>query len=671
MPNFEIEVGGNIAPITRALQDLKSDLKGFKGELERSTDPLSVAKLNAEIKKTEDEIKRIKGVGPIIGSPAVKGVDQAANSLTNMSRVIQDAPFGFIAIQNNLNPLLESFQRLKAETGSNAGALKALGSVLGGAGGVGIGLSVVSGLVTVAIQKYGSLGNAVDALFGSLSKAAQAQRDVAETFAAASGKAGGEIANIQALLTVARDETLSRSARAEAINKLNKEYDGYLPKLTQENISTKEVTESINKLTASLIRQAKIKGLQDLISKETAKQAELMAHSLGENANWWDNIVAAAKSFGPAGNFFNEQTILGAKRTASEFQDASDRIATFQKFLNELTKEEAVNGTLFDETKLKKGEDLLKKRLEALEKIKKETKDTTALVGIEEAIFEVKVKIAIRDDKKRLSKTEFDQLLLGFQEDLNKAFLNQAISFEAIPKVKFSPVALAEIPKEITDKVSKATGNEKITVTLHDARVLILGRKVTAQIEGKEAINKKLSEEINGALEGLQVDLTASFGEALGEAFSNAIQGNDLGDGLRNAAKQMLSILGSVMQQIGRYVIAAAIKIQLLKKTLEQWAVANPALAILAGVGLIAAGAALKNATFQGPKFAQGGIVTGPTIGLIGEAGKEAIIPLNKLPGLIGQTGGTTVVLNSRLGIDGRTLVAFIEKETTRFNRVR
>jgi type III secretory pathway component EscR len=39
------------------------------------------------------------------------------------------------------------------------------------------------------------------------------------------------------------------------------------------------------------------------------------------------------------------------------------------------------------------------------------------------------------------------------------------------------------------------------------------------------------------------------------------------------------------------------------------------------------------------PRFAEGGIVTGPTVGLIGEAGPEAIIPLSKAGGL----GGVTV----------------------------
>jgi hypothetical protein len=50
------------------------------------------------------------------------------------------------------------------------------------------------------------------------------------------------------------------------------------------------------------------------------------------------------------------------------------------------------------------------------------------------------------------------------------------------------------------------------------------------------------------------------------------------------------------------------------------------------------------------PAFANGGIVTGPTLGLIGEAGPEAIIPLNRAGGM-----GTTINLtvNAGMGADG------------------
>ena len=71
-----------------------------------------------------------------------KGSAQATNSLVNLGRVVQDAPFGFIGIANNINPLLESFQRLKVEAGSTGGAFKALISSIGGAGGLGLAVSL-------------------------------------------------------------------------------------------------------------------------------------------------------------------------------------------------------------------------------------------------------------------------------------------------------------------------------------------------------------------------------------------------------------------------------------------------------------------------------------------------------------------------------------------------
>jgi hypothetical protein len=48
--------------------------------------------------------------------------------------------------------------------------------------------------------------------------------------------------------------------------------------------------------------------------------------------------------------------------------------------------------------------------------------------------------------------------------------------------------------------------------------------------------------------------------------------------------------------------------------------------------------------------FATGGIVTSPTLGLVGEAGAEAVIPLSKL-GNMGNNINITV--NAGMGVDG------------------
>ena len=71
----------------------------------------------------------------------------ATQSMINLSRVVQDAPYGFIGIANNLNPLLESFQRLKVESGSTGGAFKALGAALSGPAGLGLAVGIASSLL--------------------------------------------------------------------------------------------------------------------------------------------------------------------------------------------------------------------------------------------------------------------------------------------------------------------------------------------------------------------------------------------------------------------------------------------------------------------------------------------------------------------------------------------
>jgi len=97
------------------------------------------------LKKTATEATK---TGQALNSTLKPGAAQAGQSLTNLSRIAQDAPFGFIGIQNNISPLIESFGRLKAETGSTGGALKALVQGLAGPAGLGLAVGVGTALLT-------------------------------------------------------------------------------------------------------------------------------------------------------------------------------------------------------------------------------------------------------------------------------------------------------------------------------------------------------------------------------------------------------------------------------------------------------------------------------------------------------------------------------------------
>ena len=66
------------------------------------------------------------------------------------------------------------------------------------------------------------------------------------------------------------------------------------------------------------------------------------------------------------------------------------------------------------------------------------------------------------------------------------------------------------------------------------------------------------------------------------------------------------------------------------------------------------------------PGLAAGGVVTGPTVAMIGEAGPEAVIPLSQLPSMVPQTGGGSMSITVPLVVDGRVLAEVTASELNR-----
>jgi len=62
------------------------------------------------------------------------------------------------------------------------------------------------------------------------------------------------------------------------------------------------------------------------------------------------------------------------------------------------------------------------------------------------------------------------------------------------------------------------------------------------------------------------------------------------------------------------------------------------------------------------PMFADGGIVTGPTLGIVGEAGPEAIIPLDQM----GRMGGMNITINMPAGSNGDDVVRALQNYSRR-----
>lgn len=119
----------------------------------------------------------------------------------------------------------------------------------------------------------------------------------------------------------------------------------------------------------------------------------------------------------------------------------------------------------------------------------------------------------------------------------------------------------------------------------------------------------------------------------------NGIQGigNAMTSAMEGTEGAFSGLVSSVLDSLGSFVLgqlAGALAATIFGATTT--VPFPPAALAVAGAGILAVKALFNQ---QIPKFAKGGIVTGPTYGLVGEAGPEAIIPLSKMDNVLGGSG--------------------------------
>jgi hypothetical protein len=193
--------------------------------------------------------------------------------LVNVSRVAQDAPYGFIGIANNLNPLLESFQRLKETSGSAGSALKEMAKGLMGPAGIGLALGVVSSLLVAFGPKIVNFINGVDA-------AKESEDKFAESLNKARASASESGIKLQAYIDIADNATIAEDKRANAlkfvISELGKVNSAYASTIK----TTDDARAAVNLYTQALIAQAITSRYVDEIADKTIKLADVNKKAL-------------------------------------------------------------------------------------------------------------------------------------------------------------------------------------------------------------------------------------------------------------------------------------------------------------------------------------------------------------------------------------------------------
>jgi hypothetical protein len=159
---FIFRIGADVSGFTKSISDVERELKKVQSELKTKTGA-AIVEANKYIAELQTSLVNLRSTGL---SKLPQAANQGAASLTALGQVARDAPFGFIAIQNNLPILFDQLGNLTKLSGGVVGAFKSIGSALAGPAGVTFAIGAVIAGATSLIQKYGSIGEGVKVLLG-------------------------------------------------------------------------------------------------------------------------------------------------------------------------------------------------------------------------------------------------------------------------------------------------------------------------------------------------------------------------------------------------------------------------------------------------------------------------------------------------------------------------
>lgn len=622
---------------------------------------------------------------------AVNGVDNAlaatGNNLkknnqqwTNLSLVIQDLPYGFRGIQNNLPALLGGFA---AVTGP-----------------IYLAFSAIIAVLTVMDDKMQKSASAAK-------KLKEEQGSLNDEILQSTQSAREQGILLKSYIDIANDATLSDNTRNEALKKANELYGDHNQKLTLANINTKAVKESVDGYIQSLIQMAVAQKYSDQVASNIIKSDKIQAQIDKKKEQSYALLLEYTGKQTMASRdvvdvMYDRRVVEGEiakleEQKATNTKELTSLTDKYTKSLVLATKLSAQFGKVEEDKKGGKsttGKSTVSKVYEDLaqeefnfykDSIFRAEEYFTKLNNIQKinALMEATIKGASADELFAIQQT-YDQKALNFQQ------AQQSRIFEVLHQGQ-------QANKKLTDDYNKERIDGQVNYTndyiksldaqlraelrLHKNNVALQQEDVKNKIIQLQfaqvfaAGNVKALEAINAAILKLRGNLTGlgDVSTTVGSILSTSLQatfegiGQSLGE-LVTTGKFNFGVLGTILADalisIGKALILYSSLVQAAKKAIEAGQVKA---GLIIGIAAVAAGFALKASMNKkqntGTKeFANGGIVSGPTYGLMGEypgaaSNPEVVAPLDKLKSLIGGAGGT---LEAR--ISGNDLLILMNK---------
>lgn len=550
-------------------------------------------------------------------------INQATFTLNNFNRVVQDAPFGIRGIANNIDPLVESFIKLRQQTGSTRGALGGLVTALTGPAGILFAVSsVTSFLVAFGDQIFNPIGESARKQKKDLEEFKELLASITGTteqrgsvFAAG---ATTDITKVQALVNVVKASTTSDKQKAAALEQLKNINESYFGDITLTSEGLKLLSQRQNEFVAAIQNKQVIQGFGEEINKVSPKIAELdnQIAELNKIVKSWEETVDRLKKKYPGG-----VTIGGVPSTVT---NAKAQIEVLKQLKAQAEAAEAasrgglVNAVVGSTT------------MRSLEKPKKELGDVNE---------EAKKTIALAEKlSSALGATISVRLNIGILDTFNEKLKKATDYLNAIRTGDYKLIGIGfgglseptelEIPVEFKEK--KETQGElkaRLAKEQKDRARAILDTRLFEALYPKEAPKipldlsldpknlKRIKDDLKKVTKDLSEDLqilSAVFSSLLTPAFDSFFQAFEENKNAGQAFFQGLSqgIKNLVQEMIKLAAISAAIS--------------------LFSGGKISFGTAFKTLSGFGqglPGRANGGPVSGGNPYIVGERGPELFLP--------------------------------------------
>ncbi len=443
-----------------------------------------------------------------------------------------------------------------------------------------------------------------------------------------------EISSFKNLTIQAENTNLTLNERLAAVEKLKKEYPKYLQNLTDEQILTGNVGEAYKSLTNDILALAKAKAFSNQIDKNSANILTLL---LEEEQRGIEILQKRAdlekaraedeqrRAIGAAAGGFGSAAISEATKVEGELNDLINLTISSSKERNRLTTENLKLESLLVQENSKGA-------LFVKEKVEQSTKEL--------------------ENNKEIKKT--------LEEIQNIKFTFPKISFD-IPKQSFGGIDTKNIQSQIQGLQALQAQFQGTGVTIQQFYAAIANGAAEG-FSSLESFTTALGETqvfIEETFKILEQGAENTLGDvafAIGDALASG------GNVIKAAGAALLGGLAGILNQLGQLAIATGLAVEGIKKALQTL---NPAVAIGAGIALVALAGFVSNKAKSLGSGSKGGGGGGSSVGSSGVGGGSSFVGGGAQGGMF----ATQRDLNGELVVRGQDLVYVFGQASNRINK--